>query len=118
MDFQDLFTTYLIPLAFIMTVIAAAIAFLASLIYTIINLIHEPGETIKGLVGLLIFGVILFLVWQLVPGDMSGMFAAAKYNHITQSVMKLVEAGIYVSVGLSVFALGSIFLAELVNTFR
>lgn len=115
---ESILTDFMIPIAIWMTVIAAAIAFLFSIGYTIVNLIHSPGETIKGLLGVLAFIVILFFIWQLVPVEMGGMFAAAKYNHITESVMRLIEAGIYVSLGLSAFALGSIFLAEVVNTFR
>ncbi len=115
---EDFFVNYGITAAIWLTVIAAGLAVLFAIIYTISNLIFSPGETIKSLLGIILMLVIIFVVWTMVDGDRSGIFQAARYSNITDGVMRLVETGIISTIIFAGIAIVAIFLMELFNIVR
>ena len=111
---QDLMVTYGIPLSQLLIAIAAILAIVFPIIYTLRN----PKESAKTIAGIAIFAVILFIIWATSSGEITGRFAASEYDYVTPSIMKLVSfsvtAGILFTVVTFLLWIG----LEIVNAFK
>jgi len=115
---QDILVNYGISGAQILSVIGAIIIALFAAYHLITDLISTPQEAMKRVVGIAIFAGFALLMYMMASDDISGTFAKAKYADITPSNMKLISAGLGAGMWLSVIALGSWIVMEIINLFR
>ena len=115
---QDLLVNYGISGAQLLTVIGAIIIALFAVFHLISDLISTPQEAIKRVVGIAIFAGFALVLYMMASDEIAGVFAKAKYADITPSNMKLISAGLGTAMWLSVIALGSWVIMEIVNLFR
>ncbi len=104
-----------IPAAVILTLVAAGLAFLFSVIQSLMS----PKQAIKSIIAIALLVGIIFFVYTTASGDIAGtVFERATYADVTPNLLKYVTTGIVVSLVLIAVAVVSWVVLELINLVR
>jgi len=100
--------------------ILGAIAFVCAFVLgPLVSLITNPKDMIKTVIGIALLVGLIFIVYTLAPGDMSGIFQTSKYaDNVTPGQMKLVEGGIYGALALLGITIVTLLFSLVVDIFR
>lgn len=113
-DAESVFSGFFITAAVWLTIIAAILAIVFPLIYTVMN----PKDSIKGVVSVVAFGAFLAIMYSMASSAKSPVFQTAKYDYVTDGVMKIVSAGITTTVLLAGFALVAAIVSEIITAIK
>ena len=78
-------------LALLFVMICALLIVAFTIFHTAVNLSFSPKDTVKSILGFVVFFVILLIIYMMASGDTGGIFQ--KFG-LTSGQMKLVEGGI------------------------
>jgi len=112
---EDFIVNTGIPAAVILTLVAAGLAVLFSVLQSLFN----PKQAIKSIISIAVLLGIIFLVYSTASGDTAGtVFEKATYADVTPGLLKYVSTGIIVSLILIAVAVVSWVVLELINLVR
>ena len=115
---ESIIVNFFLPLGVGLTVLGFLSILAMSIFQVVKGLMSDPTATIKGLAGVLVLIVVLFLIWQFSSSDKSGFLAKSKFDYISPGAVKFVGAGITSTAVLLVVAFVSLIAAEIYNMFK
>ncbi len=115
---ENILVNFFLPLGIGLTLLAFLSILAMSLFQVVKGLMTDPKETIKGLAGVLILIVVIFLIWQFSSSEKTGFLAKSKFDFVTPGVVKFVGAGITSTAVMMFVAFFSLIAAEIYNLFK
>lgn len=111
---QSFMVDYGIYLAQFLVLVAAVLAIVFPIVYTLRN----PKESAKTIIGIAIFAVILLVLYMTASDEIAGRFKASEYSYVTPGIMKLVSFSVVSGILFTVVTFLLWIGMEIVNAFK
>ena len=103
---------------FAISVVVLLLTIALMLVFALVNIFRSPKNAIRGLIGIVVLGVIAFIAYSLSTTQLDPEFVKNLKEDVSDSTSKLVGAGLigtYILLGLSVLAIIYAWISKWIN---
>ncbi len=114
---EEIIVNYGIQFTLILIAIAAGL----TLLFGVFQMLMSPKNAIKTIVAVAVLAAIIFGIYSIAPGEVTGIFKSSKYVEdmkITSGILKYAHTGILTSLFLIALATVAWIVLEIINIFR